>query len=112
MKSIKLSLILLISVILFSCTEHKKFNSVQWKRAIESEEGPGLRWQMHNNLLENYRLNEYNKSQIFNLLGKPNVENSNEYRYYLGNADSGIDTGTMVIKFKKDVVVSIDIIRG
>lgn len=112
MKLIKASFLALIILIIVSCTEHKKFDSKQWKNWVESENSPNLRWRMHKSLLEDFDLKSYSKKMIIDLLGTPDKEIGNECYYSLGSTESGIDTGTMIIKFEKDIVVNIDIIKG
>ena len=112
MKSLKVLLLVLITCTVFSCVEDKKFDSAEWKLWTESEGSPNLRWKMRESLLNDYNLKGYDKQKIIELLGKPNNEMGSEYHYSLGSAESGIDTGTMVIKFENDVVISVDVMRG
>ncbi len=112
MKLLKILLLVLLTYIVFSCVEEKKFDSEKWKLWTESESSPNLRWKMCESLLKDYNLKGFNKQKIIELLGKPNNEMGSVYYYSLGNVESGIDTGTMVIKFKNDIVISVDVIRG
>lgn len=112
MKSLKTLLFSIALLIIVSCTHEEKFDSLKWKNWTESESNLGLRWQMHESLLKDYTLKGYSKKQVRDLLGSPNKEIINEYHYSLGYTENGIDTGTLIIKFKNDLVVNIDILRG
>ena len=100
------------SLILISCDDQKKFVSEDWKQWAESENNPGLRWQMHKDLLSKYNLKTCNKDQVLELLGNPNSEEENEYHYLLGYSGKGINTGKMIVIFENDLVVDIKIIEG
>jgi len=112
MKLFKVLSFTLVLLFITSCSEQKDFNSTKWKNWTESENRPGLRWQMHKDLLKKYDLEDYNKEQVLNLLGKPNSETNGEYHYPLGYTERGINTGTMIITFENDHVVDIKIING
>jgi len=105
-------LIIILSIFCLSCDEQKDFNSVEWKNWIESEANPNTRWLMRNDLLKNYDLKNYNKEKIINLLGKPDSDENNEFRYFLGITGEGINTGTLIIKFKNESVIEVKIIQG
>lgn len=112
MKLLKTLFLVLAASTVIGCAEHRKFDSEQWKNWTESETSPSLRWEMHESLLEDYDLKSYSKKKIIDLLGSPNKEIGNEYYYLLGSAGSGIDTGTLIIKFKDDKAINIEILRG
>ena len=113
MKLIRIFFLCITAIlILIGCDNQKEFVSEDWKQWTESENSPGLRWQMHKDLLSNYNLKTYNKDQILKLLGKPNIEEENEYHYLLGYSGKGINTGKMIVVFKNDLVVDIKIIEG
>src|SRR5690606_13817079 len=105
-------LIIILSIFCLSCDEQKDFNSVEWKNWIESEANPNTRWLMRNDLLKNYDLKNYNKEKIINLLGKPDSDENNEFRYFLGITGEGINTGALIIKFKNESVIEVKIIQG
>lgn len=109
-----LKTLIILSSFLFciSCTKQKNFNSVEWKNWTETEMNPNTRWLMSNDLLETYDLKKYSKDKIFDLLGKPTVENKNEYRYFLGTTGNGISIGTLVLSFKNDTIIKVEIIEG
>jgi hypothetical protein len=54
------------------------------------------------------------KSEIINLLGKPdeNFTSENTFRYYLGYSHSGIDTGSLIIEFENGIVKSFRVWEG
>jgi len=78
---------------------HEKFSSDKWKNWTESEAEWSLRWDMMNSLRNNYELMGMTKEEIIELLGKPETRTKTEFKYYLGMAKKGIDTGTLTIKF-------------
>lgn len=112
MKRFKILSFTIALLIIVSCAEEKKFDPLKWKNWTETESSLGLRWEMHKSLLKEYHLIGYTKKQVIDLLGNPNDENNGEYYYSLGYTQNGIDTGTLIIKFKNDKAVKIDIIRG
>ena len=75
----------------------EKFVSEKWKNSeLNSEENWTLRWDMMNSLRNNYELKGKSKTQIINLLGKPESEESKtEFSYYLGYSKNGINTGRL-----------------
>ena len=82
----------------------EKFDSEKWKNWENTEEEWSLRWDMMNSLRNNYKLIGMSRTEIINLLGQPNNEfsSSNSFRYFLGFAKSGIDTGSLIIEFEKN----------
>jgi len=110
MKSKIISFILLILV--FVSCNNTSFDSEQWKNWKESESAPSLRWDMISDLEERHALKGMNKSQIIELLGKPESKNSKEFIYYLGYARKGIDTGSLTIFFQNESVISYKIGSG
>ena len=120
-KEIKYSLIVLgvITSIFFvfylrSHITYEEFSSEKWKNWIETENTSSLRWDMMNSLRNNHELKGKTKQEIIELLGEPNEDKTNvSFRYYLGMAKHGIDTGSLVIKFdEKDIVVSYYVWHG
>lgn len=68
---------------------------------------------MMNSLRNNHNLKEKNKSEILKLLGNPSSKSKTEFYYYLGMAKSGIDTGTLMIKFdEKENVTNFKVYRS
>jgi len=91
-----------------------EFDSYQWKYAnLNSENYMSLRWDMINSLRNNYDLIGMSKSDIIKLLGKPEESSQTEtFNYYLGYSHTGINTGSLTIKFSKDTVESISVWQG
>ena len=54
------------------------------------------------------------KSEIITLLGKPDegFTTENTFRYYLGYSHTGINTGSLLIKFDNGVVSGISVWQG
>ncbi len=93
----------------------EKFESQKWKTAnMNSEVNLSLRWDMMNSLRNDYQLIGMSKNEIVDLLGEPinKTETFAQYRYSLGYAHFGIDTGTLIIEFEKDSVKKYLVTRG
>ena len=93
----------------------EKFESQKWKTAnMNSEENWSLRWDMMNDLRNDYQLIGMSKNEIIKLLGEPDnkSESFSQFRYSLGYAHFGIDTGTLIIEFEKDSVKKYLVTRG
>ncbi|RZJ47895.1 MAG: hypothetical protein EOO44_21820 [Flavobacterium sp.] len=93
----------------------EEFNSEKWKKAnLNLEENMTLRWDMMNSLRNNYTLIGMSKSDIINLLGKPDDSFSTvkDFRYYLGYTKNGINTGSLTVKFENGIVTEIDVWQG
>ena len=97
--------IIIIVFFLNSCGQisHQKFDANKWQNAnLNLEENWDLRWQMMNDLRNNFDLEEMNKTQIIKSLGNPDSETKNEYNYNLGMTGTGINTGNLTIVFKEN----------
>jgi hypothetical protein len=93
----------------------EKFDSHKWKTTkLENENDFSLRWDMMNSLRNNYKLVGMSKSEIIKLLGKPDSSFSTPktFRYFLGYAHSGIDTGSLIIEFKNESVENYIVTKG
>lgn len=118
----KTNLILIIIVAIFICglafrgkVSGEEFNSEKWKKAnLSLEENMTLRWDMMNSLRNNYTLIGMSKSEIIHLLGKPddNFSTEKDFRYYLGYSKSGIDTGSLTVKFENGRVTGSEVWQG
>lgn len=93
---------------------HEKFSSNSWKNAnLNTEENLSYRWDMMNDLRNQYDIIGMNKTEIKNLLGNPDSENNNEFNYYLGCSKHGINTGTLWKIFdRKNKVRKISVSQG
>lgn len=86
---------------------HEKFDSNLWKTAnLNLEENMTLRWDMMNDLRKKYKLVGMTKNEIIDLLGDPGGTESSEFRYYLGYSKTGINTGTLIITFNDNNIVT------
>ena len=111
---------LIVAIVIFSAfllrgkIPHEKFNSELWKTAnLNSEKNWSLRWDMTNDLRNSHKLVGMTKKEIIELLGDPGDTSSSEFRYYLGYSKTGINTGSMVIKFNnKNIVTEINVWQG
>ncbi len=67
---------------------------------------------MVENLVDEYELVGMSAEQIVELLGEPEHKSKNEFRYYLGYTQSGINTGSLSIKLEKGKVIDYNIDEG
>lgn len=88
------------------------FNSSEWIDWKETESSYGLRWNMRHDLTENYNLKGKTKQDIKSLLGDPSNESEKEFGYYLGLTGHGINTGSLLFKFKNGRVIEYKIWQG
>lgn len=93
----------------------EKFDSKKWKTAdLTSEDNFSLRWDMMNSLRNNHDLIGMPKSEIVNLLGKPDESftTENTFRYYLGYTHTEINTGSLILTFDNGIVSEISVWQG
>ena len=91
---------------------HQEFNSAKWKHCdMNTEKNLQLRWNMMNSLRNDYELTGMTERQITKLLGKPDDKYKTNYSYYLGYTGTGINTGTLYIKFNSENRVSKVIVQ-
>ncbi len=108
-----LGVLVLIGFLLKGKITHEPFDSEKWKNWTETEAEMSLRWDMMNSLRNNYNLNGMSKTEILELLGPPNWTTELEFKYNLGMAKRGIDTGSLKIIFdSNNQVESFYVFRG
>lgn len=109
-----IGLIILTLIFLRGKITHEKFNSTVWKTAnLNLEENMSLRWDMMNDLRNNYDLVGMTKKEIIDLLGTPGDSTRTEFNYYLGYSKTGINTGSLTITFNdKNIVTKIHVWQG
>jgi outer membrane protein assembly factor BamE (lipoprotein component of BamABCDE complex) len=93
----------------------EEFNSYKWQKTNQNNENDwSTRWDMMNSLRNNYNLVGMTKNEIIKLLGKPDnsFSTSNTFRYFLGYAHSGIDTGSLIIEFNNETVKNYIVTKG
>lgn len=112
MRITKFLSLIIVFLLVFSCSKQKEFDSNEWKNWVETETTLDTRWLMHKDLLKRYELKGVSRDSILNLLGKPNTETNDKYYYQLGTTGRGINTGTMTITFGNDTVVDIEVTDG
>lgn len=102
----KIAVFIIYSIILISCNGQKEstFDSEKWKNWEETESTLFLRWEMRNDLIENYNLKKLSKKDVIKLLGEPENESKDNFRYNLGPTGKGINYGTLILKFENDTV--------
>lgn len=120
MKKVRIYVLVSIVIIILSVLflrgkiVHEKFDSHIWKTAnLNSEVNWSLRWDMINDLRNKHKLVGITKNEIINLLGTPESEFNSEFRYYLGYSKRGINTGTLIITFdNNNIVTGIKVWQG
>ena len=92
----------------------EKFDSEKWKNSnLNSEENWTLRWDMMNSLRNNYELKGKSKTEILQLLGKPDSETKDDFSYYLGYSKNGINTGRLTFSIdNKGNIIDFDVWDG
>lgn len=86
---------------------HEKFDATVWKTAdLNLEENWSLRWDMMKDLRNRYKLIGMTKREIVGLLGEGGADSNPEFRYYLGYSKRGINTGTLIITFNDENIVT------
>ena len=110
----KIAVLIFYSIILISCNGQKetKFDSEIWKNWEETESTLFLRWEMKNDLIENYDLKGRSEKDVIELLGEPENESKNSFRYNLGPTGKGINYGTLILEFENDTVKNYKINNG
>lgn len=88
------------------------FDSVKWKEWAESETEMTLRWDMMDDLEQDYKLKGMTEQQIIELLGEPDTKSRNEWTYNLGMARRWIDTGTLSLIFENGRVKNYEVRTG
>jgi outer membrane protein assembly factor BamE (lipoprotein component of BamABCDE complex) len=105
--------IILVGFALSGNITHEQFDSVKWKNWTETERKMSMRWDMMNSLRNTHELKGKTRTEITKLLGNPETKSESEFRYYLGMAKYGIDTGHLTIYFDRNKIVSnIKVHRG
>lgn len=87
----------------------KSFNSEKWKSWKETESSMSLRWDMKDDLVDNYNLVGMVKEEVIGLLGEPDYRTTFSVEYFLGMSGHGIDTGTLTLLLKNGKVASIQV---
>lgn len=113
----KLRLLIIFAIVILAFflfrgkISHEKFDANLWKNAnFYAEENWSLRWDMMNDLRNENKLIGMTKIQIINLLGEPGYETISEFNYDLGYTGKGINTGTLIITFNEDDIVTKTIV--
>jgi len=88
------------------------FESSAWINWDDTESTQKMRWNMINDLTNNYKLIGMQKDEVKKLLGTPSSEYKNKISYYLGMTGRGINTGSLSLKFKDDIVINYNVHQG
>lgn len=104
-------IILVLALSILSCSQ-TKFDSEKWKNWTETESTMTLRWDMRKDLIKKHKLVDLTTSEITALLGEPEKKSETEFRYYLGMARHGIDTGSLILTIENGKVIDYKIWHG
>ncbi|PSG86450.1 hypothetical protein [Aurantibacter aestuarii] len=95
---------------------NEKFDSEKWKNWTELKSDYQLRWNMMNNLQDEYEFNGKTKTEIIELLGYPDFETPNFgiveyfYGYCLDSSDHEKCEKQLMLKFdSKGIVISLKV---
>lgn len=103
MKTSFLYIVILFTALSCGKVSHEKFNSENWKNSeLNLEENWSLRWDMMNDLRNQYEIIGMNKTEVIKLLGNPESKTDTEFSYYLGYSKRGINTGNLTLTFDKN----------
>lgn len=80
------------------------FDSDKWKNWEMTEDTMTLRWDMVDDLEDDYKLDGMTEEEVIKLLGEPGAKSTIEWTYDLGMARRGIDTGTLCLTFESGKV--------
>ena len=89
-----------------------EFNSEEWKNWEESEADLFMRWDMTDDLINDYDLKGMSTEQVIELLGKPENRTEKEFRYFLGHTRQGINTGSLILTIEKDTITDYKVFEG
>jgi len=109
MKGLKYGVILLFlfALILFSCNRQIKFDKSKWQTKDDMEYS--YRDNMLKDLTTNYKLSGLKYSEIINLLGQPQIEDSTSLAYQIiikyGNDIDPVYTKYFNLTFSKDSII-------
>lgn len=99
----------LLSMSGLCCTDKIPFDSEKWKNWVETEWEPDLRWQMRRNLIRKYKLVGMSESEIIDLLGQPYQSTNTIFSYYLGMTGTGVNIGTLIIRFEEGYATAYEL---
>jgi hypothetical protein len=88
------------------------FDSGKWKNWEMAEDTMSLRWDMVDDLQNDYKLDGMTEEEVIKLLGEPESKSKGEWEYYLGMARRGIDTGTLSLTFENGKVTTHHVRAG
>jgi len=88
------------------------FDSEKWKTWEMTEDGMTVRWDMVDDLQDDYELDGMTEGEIVKLLGEPGSRSIVEWTYDLGMARQGIDEGTLSLTFENGRVKTHHVREG
>ena len=106
-----LNRVLIIPMLLLSSCTDVGFESEKWKNWEEGEWNMHMRWDMVDDLMSNYLHKGMEVDEVEDLIGKApftTIRNEEIARYGLGPCRSGIDYGTLEIKYDQGKLSSFE----
>lgn len=100
----------MVAIVLSGCHDID-FDSEKWKNWIETESNMNMRWDMVDDLIDNYNLKGKSIEELEQLLGEAPLECPNKecvIYYNLGPCRRGIDYGSLMIEFKNGKVSNVE----
>jgi hypothetical protein len=107
---LKKNIILILLPFLVNSCNDIDFDSKKWRNWNYNENDWSMRWDMSEDLINNYKLEGKDTNEIFNLLGKTELDcfkNECYARYPLGPCRTGINEGTLELTIKNGKVSEI-----
>lgn len=109
MKNIKIIFVTTLMIVLSACTD-KNFDSHEWKSWSEQTGEFALRWDMCDDLIDNYLSIGMTKKDVVELLGMPTTDCNKpncDVIYELGPCRRGISYGSLYLKMEDNEIVEI-----
>lgn len=109
LRSLKLVYTLLFTLTFVACHDIE-FDSKRWKNYSEIDQHEPMRWDMVDDLINNYQIEDRDTLAVFDMLGRTaliHTVNGDIAYYSLGPCRSGISYGTLEVTFKDNKVVNI-----
>ena len=106
-----LTIIFLIIISIYSCSNETKFDAKKWKSYGASESTHFVRWPMIHDLVKNYNLIGMSRKDVFLLLGEPIMKSSYNISYDLGPTGIGVNYGVLELIVSDEKIIKYLIIE-
>ncbi|WP_338813562.1 hypothetical protein V9L05_19445 [Bernardetia sp. Wsw4-3y2] len=104
-------ILMTLTILLTSCNQ-TKFNSEEWRNWEESEVDLSLRWDMTEDLIDEYDLKGMSIEQVIKLLGQPDKKTKKQLEYFLGHTREGINMGYLILTIENNTITEYIIYNG